>query len=89
MLAKFGLPKIVAMETVTDSFFFFNGRYLSRGLIYCLEILLMCAPGAKGTVYVQNIFSSDLQIFSYNAANFQRWSCGCTGLKQCLLPEQF
>ena len=45
--AKFGHPEIVAMETITDSLFFFNGQYLSRGLIYCLEILVMCAPGAK------------------------------------------
>ena len=30
----------------------------------------------KGTVYVQNIFSSDLQIFCYNEAKFETGSCG-------------
>ena len=31
MLAKFHCPKMVSMETLTDSLFFFNAQYLSRG----------------------------------------------------------
>ena len=70
MLTKFGCQKMVALETVRDSLIFFNARYLRRGSRYCLQILEICCPGPKGTVYVQNIFSSELQIFSYNEANF-------------------
>ena len=47
MSEKFRRPEVVAMETVTDSFFLFNGRYLSRGLIHCLEILRICTPRPK------------------------------------------
>ena len=47
MLAKFGCPKMVAMETITDSLFFFNAQYLSREPSYYLEILEICSPGAK------------------------------------------
>ena len=47
MLAKFCCPEIVAMETVSESLFFFNGRYLSRGSRYSLEILAICAPRPK------------------------------------------
>ena len=43
---KFRLPEVVAMETVIDSLFFFNDRYLSRRLTYCLQILVMCYPKA-------------------------------------------
>ena len=35
------------METVTDSLFFFNDRYLSGGSSHPFEILAMCAPKAK------------------------------------------
>ena len=31
MSAKFRRPENIAMDTVTDSFFLFNARYLSRG----------------------------------------------------------
>ena len=44
--AKFRRPEVVAMETVIDSLFFLNDRYLSRRLIYCLEILAICSPKA-------------------------------------------
>ena len=47
LVTKFCVPEVVAMETVTHSFLFFNDRYLSRGWSYCLEILAMCAPKAK------------------------------------------
>ena len=47
MLAKFRCPKMVAMETVTDSLFFFNAWYLSRGWNYYLDILWICSPGPK------------------------------------------
>ena len=43
MLAKFCCPKMVAMETVTDSLFFFNAQYLSRESSYYLEILGICS----------------------------------------------
>ena len=73
MLGKFRCPKMVAMETVTDSLFFFNARYLRRGSRYYLEILGICSAGRfKGTVYVWNKFSSELQIFSYNEAKFEQ-----------------
>ena len=48
MLTKFRCLENVAMETVTNSLFFFlNDQYLSKGSRYCLEILAMCAPGPK------------------------------------------
>ena len=47
MSAKFHCPKIVAMGTVTESFFLFNARYLSRGSIHCLEILRIGSPRTK------------------------------------------
>ena len=47
MLAKFRSLENVAMETVTNSLFFFNDQYLSKGSRYCLEILAMCALGPK------------------------------------------
>ena len=46
VIAKFRLPEVVAMETVTDSLFV-NDRYLSKGSSYCLSILPMCAPRPK------------------------------------------
>ena len=52
MSGKFRHPEIVAMETVTDSFFIFNARYLSRGSIHCLEILRILFSKTKGTFYV-------------------------------------
>ena len=47
MLAKFRCLKTVGMETVTDSLFFFNARYLSIWSRYYLEILGICSPGPK------------------------------------------
>ena len=38
MLSKFRRPEIVAMETVTDSVFLFNARYLSRGRSIVLKV---------------------------------------------------
>ena len=69
MLTKFGCQKMVALKTVRDSLIFFNARHFRRGSRYCLQILNLLSR-TRGTVYVQNIFSSELQIFSYNEANF-------------------
>ena len=38
MSAKFRSREIVAMDTVTDSFFLFNARYLSRGRSIVLKV---------------------------------------------------
>ena len=46
LVAKFRLPKVVTMETVTCCLLF-NDRYLSRRSRYSLEILKMCAPEIK------------------------------------------
>ena len=78
-LAKFRCPKMVAMETVTDSLFFFNARYLSRGSRYYLEILRICCPGPKiqfmfGTNFPQNYRFSVIMKQSLDRA---MW---CTGL---------
>ena len=35
------------MKTETDSFFFFNDRYLSRESSYCLDFLEICPPRPK------------------------------------------
>ena len=70
MLTKFGCQKMVALETVRDSLIFCNARYLRRGSRYCLQNFGNLLSRTKGTVYVPNIFTSELQIFSYNEANF-------------------
>ena len=41
LIAKFRLPEVFAMETVTHYLFFFNDQYLSRGSSYWLEILVI------------------------------------------------
>ena len=78
MSGKFRHPEIVAMETVTDSFFIFNARYLSRGSIHCLEMLKILFSKTKGTFYVQNIIFSDFSFFCYYQAKLVTGNCGCT-----------
>ena len=60
-MTKFRFPEVVAMEIVTDSFFFFNDRYLS----YRLDLLAMCAPKAQvhfmfRTYFPENYRFSDI-----------------------------
>ena len=88
MLAKFRCPKMVAMETVTDSLFFFNARYFRRGSRYYLEILGICSPGPKvqfmfGTNFPQNYKFSVIMKQNLDRVMWMH------GPKQCLSPDHF
>ena len=37
LAAKIRVPEVVAMETITHSLLFFNGRYLSKGKVIVLK----------------------------------------------------
>ena len=92
-----------AWKTCLQNFVVQNGCYGNRNWFFVFLQCLISQQGVKllpwhfvslfsrtkGTVHVQNIFSSDLQIFSYNAANFQRGSSGCTGLNSACYPSSF
>ena len=88
MLAKFRCPKMVTMETVTDSLFFFNAQYLSRGSRYYLEILGICSPGPKvqfmcRTNFPQNDRFSVIMKQSLDRVMWMHWP------KQYLSPDLF
>ena len=88
MLAKFRCPKMVAMETVTDSLFFFNAQYLSRESSYYFEILEICSPGPKVQFMFRTYFPQNYRFSVIMKQSLDRvmWM---HGPKQCLLPDQF
>ena len=56
MIAKFRCPKMVAMETVTDSLLFFNARYLSRGQGITLKFWEFVLQEQSYSLYSEHIF---------------------------------
>ena len=87
MLAKFCCPKMVDMETVTDSLFFCNARYLSRESRYYLEVLGICSPGAKLQFMFRTYFPQTYRISVIMKQSLHRvmWM---HGPKQCFLLDQ-
>ena len=77
MLAKFRSLENVAMETVTNSLFFFKWPISQQGVKVLSWNFGNVCSWTKGTFYVHNTISWELQIFCYNQAKFQPWSCGC------------
>ena len=87
MLAKFCCPKMVAMETVTDSLFFCNARYLSRESRYYLEVLRICSLGAKLQFMFKTYFPQTYRLSVIMKQSLHRvmWM---HGPKQCFLLDQ-
>ena len=72
MLAKFRSLENVAMETVTDSLFFWMTNISERGQGIVLKFWQCVLLDQR---YI--LCSLELQIFCYNQAKFQPGSCGC------------
>ena len=78
MLGKFRSLENVAMETVTNSLlFFFEWPVSQQGVKVLSWFFGNVCSWTKGTFYVHNTISLELQIFRYNQAKFQPGSCGC------------
>ena len=86
MLAKFRCPKMVAIETVTDSLVFFNARYLRSGSRYYLEILGICSAGPKVQFMFRTNFPQNdrFSVIMKQNLDMVMWM---HGPKQCLSPD--